>query len=833
MQTWAKRGIQSAFVTGGLLMLGTGIASADENVNPDAAPSAVDGGVAVPVDVEQNVVGNPIDQHQLPEAHHEISGDRVSADVVTGSHSPANPLVREAQQRYRESGRLTRGNAASVAAAAPVQPTGNTLAVGAGADTGTSARQEAVPGGDVQTPDEEGTLSGNIFSGQWAAPVQVTGDGVAVDSAAVVDDSDAASGDQGHVDGVERWIDTNRTAVGDVPQPRFADPVALDDDGAAVTGDVSALGSTADSGTAGVLDDIENGDIENGDIENGDLPIPLPASLVGTALWAVSDTAAEHGDDVTSHVGGAPGSDERGTLTSDVPTTAFTRAGGDALGDGEGSIAGNVLSESAARLLDKAAGAGGNVHGRAHDGLDPVAGGDVETSGHRGSAVGNAVAGELSTPVQAFGDSAGVAARNDATALNESYLASGGDGDTSAADAVASGNLAVVPVNTAARVFSVPVAVIALADAYTDNHTVGEADATADARDSRTAAEKPATVYGVPADVLGTATAFGRDTVVQRTGDEYSARTVPSPDHGIQLPDSIDRLMTATELPSLEALDRMPSLGALPVLELSSLTGMLPLDAPQERSRSTRVSAPGVSGDVSTISGVLPLDEERSTSAATPGLRTLPVAAPVLPVVVPIAPVAQPRSVDATTLPALPALPPVQDLLPALPALPLLPGAASERTIDAPALPGLTEVLPTALVQDLLPALPALPTLPGAASERGINPPALPGLTELLPVPQVPALPALPLLPGAASQRSLDVPALPSLPALPGERSVDGPALPGLPGLTGTTNVEPSVSGLKTNPAERLTNSRERSFAPALSTLDTDSMLDTVQLPRI
>ena len=42
MQTWAKRGIQSAFVTGGLLMLGTGIASAQENVNPDAAPSPVD-----------------------------------------------------------------------------------------------------------------------------------------------------------------------------------------------------------------------------------------------------------------------------------------------------------------------------------------------------------------------------------------------------------------------------------------------------------------------------------------------------------------------------------------------------------------------------------------------------------------------------------------------------------------------------------------------------------------------------------------------------------------------------------------------------------------------
>ncbi|GAB3438069.1 hypothetical protein [Actinophytocola sediminis] len=42
MQTWARRGIQTALVTGGVLMLGTGIASADEDVNPDKPASPVD-----------------------------------------------------------------------------------------------------------------------------------------------------------------------------------------------------------------------------------------------------------------------------------------------------------------------------------------------------------------------------------------------------------------------------------------------------------------------------------------------------------------------------------------------------------------------------------------------------------------------------------------------------------------------------------------------------------------------------------------------------------------------------------------------------------------------
>ena len=49
MPTWAKRGLQTALVTGGLLMLGTSIASASENVNPDRPASPIDGGLDVPL----------------------------------------------------------------------------------------------------------------------------------------------------------------------------------------------------------------------------------------------------------------------------------------------------------------------------------------------------------------------------------------------------------------------------------------------------------------------------------------------------------------------------------------------------------------------------------------------------------------------------------------------------------------------------------------------------------------------------------------------------------------------------------------------------------------
>lgn len=59
MQTWAKRGLQTALVTGGLLMLGTGIASADENVNPDTPASPLDLNATVPLDAANNAIGTP------------------------------------------------------------------------------------------------------------------------------------------------------------------------------------------------------------------------------------------------------------------------------------------------------------------------------------------------------------------------------------------------------------------------------------------------------------------------------------------------------------------------------------------------------------------------------------------------------------------------------------------------------------------------------------------------------------------------------------------------------------------------------------------------------
>ncbi len=95
MQTWAKRGLQTALVTGGLLMLGTGIASADEDVNPDRPASPLDGSVRVPVHFDNNALGTPLGQKNLPSIDKElrVSVRRPDRRRAAGAARPPRPLA--------------------------------------------------------------------------------------------------------------------------------------------------------------------------------------------------------------------------------------------------------------------------------------------------------------------------------------------------------------------------------------------------------------------------------------------------------------------------------------------------------------------------------------------------------------------------------------------------------------------------------------------------------------------------------------------------------------------------------------------------------------------
>ncbi|MGH3434271.1 MAG: hypothetical protein ACRDQB_15685 [Thermocrispum sp.] len=63
MQYWAKRGLQTAMVTGGLFMLGNGIAAADENVVPDITP--LDGVASAPAAPDVDLPDNPVNPGEI------------------------------------------------------------------------------------------------------------------------------------------------------------------------------------------------------------------------------------------------------------------------------------------------------------------------------------------------------------------------------------------------------------------------------------------------------------------------------------------------------------------------------------------------------------------------------------------------------------------------------------------------------------------------------------------------------------------------------------------------------------------------------------------------
>ncbi|MEV0676930.1 hypothetical protein AB0I60_10425 [Actinosynnema sp. NPDC050436] len=139
-------------------MLGTGIASAQENVNPDAPPSPLDALLELPLKVDDNNLGTPAGT-PAPEV------DR-TAGARGIEQAPTNPLVRNAQHRAGslDAAPLTRGHRAGVDVAPPARlcggaftPAGDAASVGTCEPSGKKVPAMqlagAIAGRDFTTPD--------------------------------------------------------------------------------------------------------------------------------------------------------------------------------------------------------------------------------------------------------------------------------------------------------------------------------------------------------------------------------------------------------------------------------------------------------------------------------------------------------------------------------------------------------------------------------------------------------------------------------------------------------------------------------------------------------
>ncbi|MEV7042169.1 PE-PGRS family protein [Amycolatopsis sp. NPDC051061] len=514
MQTWAKRGLQTALVTGGLLMLGTGIASADENVNPDAPASPLDLNVTAPIQEANNAVGTPFGQLDLPAgqtelstkpatnaanevakqfdeaspasqstfgakftpSHNNLKGNKVTGDVVVpvqivdnavGVLGDANVQGGDHTQNWNHDQDIATtghdsslaGNAVALDWALPVQIAGNGggVAGGTGRVTGGSASQSTTETGDVDTSGDGSSLSGNVVAGQFATPVQVTGNaasyllgngqshGYTADTVGTSGGSLFSSGDQA-------------SGSGNVIGAPIALPVKFNCNSGAVWGSLSNSDgcNTTANATAG-------------DTRKGSLGIPTYLETSGNDSFLSGNGAAASLSPIANVAGvagswignamsgdalpGRGGEDESSSSSSTVDSGGFVKTAGD---DASGS--GNVLNPSVA-LPVEAFGIGGTYIGQAnaaHDNTtDANAGNGSYTKGNGSFLGGNIVNTQAAGAPEVFGIGGSHIGNASGAATEDKTVTAGAYDGTQGNDSSGSGNVVQVPVGLPAEVFGV------------------------------------------------------------------------------------------------------------------------------------------------------------------------------------------------------------------------------------------------------------------------------------------------------------------------------------------------------------------------------------------
>ncbi|GAB2998025.1 beta strand repeat-containing protein [Saccharothrix stipae] len=433
MQTWAKRGLQTALVTGGLLMLGTGIASAQENVNPDAKPNPLDAKVRVPVAVDHNNLGTLAGNHQLPAINQEI-GTPSAADLpVRDVAVPANPLVRTAHERLTgvDATSATRGNTADADVVVPVSVCGNAVAAGGDAYSDGVCTHSATSAGTIRTDGSYGPLAGNVAHGAAAISPQVNGNAIAALANAETRTTSrqrAIAGDNVKTSGRDGSLSGNIAAV------QGALPVQVTNNAVAAGGNsYSDARSSNDAQAAGSLDTTGDRSTAGGNVLGA--PVAPVVAVTGNGVGAVgnADTATEN-----------RASSDAGTThrdRTDLPMWSATSGN-------DGTLAGNVVQPAFAGPVaagDNALAGGGNARVANAMAHDAEAGGNSFTSGQDSVLSGNYADTPLALPVSGAGNSLSGVGNTSASHVNRAGAVAGGDTFTNGDRSVLSANSANLP----------------------------------------------------------------------------------------------------------------------------------------------------------------------------------------------------------------------------------------------------------------------------------------------------------------------------------------------------------------------------------------------------
>ncbi|OLR91025.1 beta strand repeat-containing protein [Actinokineospora bangkokensis] len=439
MQTWAKRGLQTALFTGGLLMLGTGIASADEDVNPDRPASALDATITVPIHIDNNAIGTPLGQLDVPSVNRtlsispsEVIEQLPGGDRLLGALAPVANGVTEKAAALDGDGGLLRGNKVVGDLTVPVDISGNAIALGGDVHVDNTSTQTAGQASPIQTDGSGDSLAGNVLALDWAAPVQVTGNAVGLIGDASTNNTatqEAVAGGSLKTSGQQGVLAGNAGAV------HAATPVQLNGNAIAGLGKADANSTTASSATSGGVV-VTNGQEGVASGNAAALPVALPVHATGQAIGLVGIANAESANTAGAQAG-ATEPDFAGN-----PTYVHTYAP-------DAVLSGNILQPAAAAPTTVDCTSGGAVtitNATCTSETSAVAGGGNRSDGQGGVISGGIGTLPVGTPVDVIGSVATVIGKSTADDTNDVTASAGGASRTRGHDSVLGGALVSTPV---------------------------------------------------------------------------------------------------------------------------------------------------------------------------------------------------------------------------------------------------------------------------------------------------------------------------------------------------------------------------------------------------
>ncbi|MET9226859.1 chaplin family protein [Lentzea sp. NPDC003310] len=471
-------------------MLGTGIASAQENVDPDAAPPAVDVAASVPVKADQNKLATPVREITLPKVDRTISTDRVTSAVPTRTAAPvANPLVRQAGERLQGTAlqNLVRGNTIQAHVDVPINICGNAIAVLANTEANADCQQHTHRDGTIVTDGAGQAIAGNVVAVNHVLPVQLTGNAIAAGGNAETN----TTAEQVSTTGGDIRTSGDRGAIsGNVIAEQGATPVQITGNGVGAAG-IADANSTADTFASSEGDVITSG--KNSTISGNAVPIPLAplAEVNGNSAAGAGNAATDSTQTGAAYAGGK-------TVTNGDPAT----------------LAGNIVEPALAGPItvdDNAAAVGGNSAAVSDTTNDSRAGGSHHTTGHGSTASGNVAGAPISLPAAVGGNGASLVGNALTDHTNEANSTAGGQTFTVGDKSVLSGNIADVPPATAVDVCGNGATLAGQAAGTCENDvksvTSGYQGTTGN--DSVVSGNIASTPVATPAEVYGLAAALG------------------------------------------------------------------------------------------------------------------------------------------------------------------------------------------------------------------------------------------------------------------------------------------------------------------------------------